>query len=184
MWPARLVSVLLVTTFLATTVAAQQPFPVISAVDEPEIAGRPVQLDAQGKLLPWPFADRIGESFASDFLGQWRILQNQFQGQRLPYFYCCFSIDPKTSEMIPDRNWANSTAYLRAMLEGSLNISTRIPEMKAHCERWRILSTTKWRTAPRQITMCGRACPIRRQTPAQRAIPDGAATATTSWSRM
>ena len=118
MWRARLVSVFVVTTFLATTVTAQQPFPVISTVDEPEIAGRPVQLDAQGKLLPWPFADRIGDSYASDFLGQWRILQDQFHGQRLPYFYCCFAIDPKTNEMIPDRNWANSTAYLRAMLEG------------------------------------------------------------------
>ena len=118
MWPTRLVSVFLVAAFLGTTVAAQQPFPVISTVDEPEIAGRPVQLDAQGKLLPWPFADRIGDSYASDFLGQWRILQDQFHGQRLPYFYCCFSIDPTTREMIPDRNWANSTAYLRAMLEG------------------------------------------------------------------
>ncbi|MGA9354540.1 MAG: hypothetical protein WBV46_12685 [Terriglobales bacterium] len=89
-----------------------------TTVDASEIAGRAVQLDAEGKLLPWPFPDSIGDSYSSDFLAQWTILEDQFQRQRLPYFYCCFAIDPKTSEMIPDRNWANSTAYLRAMLEG------------------------------------------------------------------
>ena len=110
---------LLLTPFaLWTTAPAQEHFPVVTTVDASEIAGRPVQLDAQGKLLPWPFPDNIGDSYSSDFLSQWTILLDQFQRQRLPYFYCCFAIDPKTYEMIPDRNWANSTAYLRAMLEG------------------------------------------------------------------
>ena len=109
---------LLVFLMLAATVPAQQHFEVITTVDAPEIAGRPVQLDSSGKLLPWPFPDSTGDSYSSDFLAQWTILQDQFQRQRLPYFYCCFAIDPATYEMIPDRNWANSTAYLRAMLEG------------------------------------------------------------------
>jgi hypothetical protein len=103
---------------LAATAAAEEHFPVIATVDEPEIAGRPVQLDAQGKLLPWPFPDNTGDSYSSDFLAQWTILKDQFERQRLPYFYCCFAIDRTTYEMIPDRSWANSTAYLRAMLEG------------------------------------------------------------------
>ena len=109
---------LLVFLMLAATVPAQQHFEVITPVDATEIAGRPVQLDSSGKLLPWPFPDSTGDSYSSDFLAQWTILQDQFQRQRLPYFYCCFAIDPATYEMIPDRNWANSTAYLRAMLEG------------------------------------------------------------------
>jgi hypothetical protein len=103
---------------LAATAQTQEHFKVITTVDPTEIAARPVQLDAQGKLLPWPFPDSVGDSYSSDFLAQWTILQDQFQRQRLPYFYCCFAIDPTTYEMIPDRNWANSTAYLRAMLEG------------------------------------------------------------------
>ncbi|MGA8299389.1 MAG: hypothetical protein WB817_07880 [Terriglobales bacterium] len=114
----RLARVLLATLSLVVTAQAQEHFAVISTVDATEIAGRPVQLDAQGKLLPWPFPDSVGDSYSSDFLAQWSILHDQFQRQRLPYFYCCFAIDPKTYEMSPDRNWANSTAYLRAMLEG------------------------------------------------------------------
>lgn len=103
---------------LVAMAAAQPPFAVISTVDEPEIAGRPVALDAQGALLPWPFPDSVGESYASHFLTQWTILQDQLERQRLPYFYCCFAIDPTSFELVPDKNWANSTAYLRAMMEG------------------------------------------------------------------
>lgn len=106
---------------IAALASAQDPpsaFPVVSTVDESEIAGRPVQLDSHQLLLPWPFPDSVGDSYSSHFLAQWTILHDQFQRQRLPYFYCCFAIDPKTYEMIPDKNWANSTAYLRAMLEG------------------------------------------------------------------
>ena len=102
----------------AASAAAQPPFSVISTVDAPDIAGRPVALDAQGKLLPWPFPDSVGDSYASHFLTQWTILQDQLERQRLPYFYCCFAIDPNSFELIPDKNWANSTAYLRAMMEG------------------------------------------------------------------
>jgi hypothetical protein len=109
---------LLASFTLAATVAAQEHFPVVTTVNEPEIAGRPVQLDTQGRLLPWPFPDNVGDSYSSHFLSQWTILLDQFQRQLLPYFHCCFAIDPKTYELIPDRNWANSTAYLRAMLEG------------------------------------------------------------------
>src|SRR5437016_3784124 len=96
----------------------QKPFPVVSTVDQPEIAGRPVQLDAQGKLLPWPVPDDIGYSYASHVLTQWQILWDQYNRQRLHYYYCCFDFDRSTFEMSPDEHWANSTGYLRAMLQG------------------------------------------------------------------
>jgi hypothetical protein len=109
---------LLASIWLVGNAIAQAPFPVVTTVDANDIAGRAVAVDAAGKLLPWPFPDSIGDSYSSDFLAQWTVLQDQFERQRLPYFYCCFAIDPKSYELIPDRNWANSTAYLRAMLEG------------------------------------------------------------------
>src|ERR1700728_3655704 len=88
---ARNIPLLLLLTTLA--VSQQKPFPVTSTVDEPTIAGRPVQLDAQGKLLPWPMPDNIGYSYSSHFLTQWTILWDQFNRQRLPYYYCCFDFD-------------------------------------------------------------------------------------------
>jgi hypothetical protein len=104
---------------LTISPAQQQPrFPVVSAVDPPEIAGRPVQLDAQGKLLPWPIGNDTGYSYSSHVLTQWTILWDQYNRQRLPYYYCCFDFDRTTFEMFPDPHWANSTGYLRAMLEG------------------------------------------------------------------
>ena len=110
------VSLLLLVTVL--TAQSQKPFPVVSTVDQPEIAGRPVQLDAQGKLLPWPMPDNIGYSYSSHVLTQWQILWDQYNRQRLPYYYCCFDFDRTTFEMFPDEHWANSTGYLRAMLQG------------------------------------------------------------------
>ncbi len=100
--------------------AAQQPkpFPVTSTVDAPAIAGRAVQLDAQGKLLPWPIADNTGYSYSSHVLTQWTVLWDQYNRQRLHYYYCCFDFDKTTFEMFPDEHWANSTGYLRAMLQG------------------------------------------------------------------
>jgi len=104
---------------IATNLSAQQePFPVTSTLDDPTIAGRPVQLDAQGKLLPWPMPDNIGYSYSSHVLTQWTILWDQFNRQRLNYFYCCFDFDRTTFEMTPDKHWVNSTGYLRAMSEG------------------------------------------------------------------
>jgi hypothetical protein len=97
---------------------SQQPFSVVSTVDEPTIAGRPVQLDAEHKLLPWPIADSTGYSYSAYFLSQWTILWDQYNRQRLPYFYCCFDFDRTTFEVMPDKHWANSTGYLRAMMTG------------------------------------------------------------------
>lgn len=94
------------------------PFATLSTVDAAEIAGRPVALDAQGRLLPWPQPDNTGYSYAAHVLSQWSILQDQLQRQRLPYFYCCVDFDRSSFELAPDQKWANSTAYLRAMLEG------------------------------------------------------------------
>jgi len=100
------------------TLSPQQSFPVVSTVDEPSIAGRPVALDAQHKLLPWPMPDNTGYSYSSHFLSQWTIVWDQFNRQRLPYFYCCFDFDRTTYELSPDPNWVNSTGYLRAMMQG------------------------------------------------------------------
>lgn len=103
---------------LALPAIAQPKFAPISTADEPTIAGRPVELDAQGKLLPWPMPDNTGYSYSSHFLSQWTILWDQYNRQKLHYYYCCFDFDRTTYEMTPDPHWANSTGYLRAMLQG------------------------------------------------------------------
>jgi hypothetical protein len=117
--PATLVRVLLTLLFSASLVAGQQqPFPVLSTVDESTIAGRLVALDSEGKLLPWPMPENTGYSYSAYFLSQWTIMWDQYNRQRLPYYYCCFDFDRTTFELIPDPHWANSTGYLRAMLQG------------------------------------------------------------------
>ena len=111
----------LVAALCVATVAAQEaqaPFPVTSVVDAPTIAGRAVALDDQHKLLPWPMPDNIGYSYSGYFLSQWTILWDQYNRQRLPYFYCCFDFDRTTFELAPDEKWVNSTGYLRAMMQG------------------------------------------------------------------
>jgi len=97
---------------------AQPQFQALSDASQPVIAGRPVQLDAEGKLLPWPMANDTGYSYSSHFLSQWAILQDQLHRTKLPYFYCCFDFDRTTFEAQPELHWVNSTAYLRAMMEG------------------------------------------------------------------
>ena len=110
---------LLIVFFLSTTVVVgQQPFPVTSTVNESSIAGRPVELDGQGKLLPWPMPNNTGYSYSAYFLSQWTILWDQFKRQRLPYYFCCFDFDRTTFELMPDWHWVNSTGYLRAMMQG------------------------------------------------------------------
>jgi hypothetical protein len=104
--------------FAAAVAVAQEPFQVTSKVDATTIAGRPVQLDAEGKLLPWPMPDNPGYSYSSHFLTQWSILWDLYNRYRYHYFFCCFDFDRTTFEMQPDWHWANSTAYLRAMLQG------------------------------------------------------------------
>src|SRR5689334_19909585 len=101
--------------FLSHTAEAQQPFQTVSTVNASTIAGRPVQLDASDKLLPWPMPDNTGYSYSSHFLTQWSILWDQYNRQRYHYFFCCFDFDRTSFEMQPDYHWANSTAYLRAM---------------------------------------------------------------------
>lgn len=98
--------------------AQQRPFPVTSTVDAPTIAGHPVQLDAQGKLLPRPMPENTGYSYWSHFLTQWTILWDQHNRRRLDYFYCCFDYDRTTFKLAPYPHWANSTGYLRAMMQG------------------------------------------------------------------
>jgi len=61
-WIAKILHVLVIVLLWGTQLAGQQqkPFQVSSVVDAPTIAGHPVQLDAQGKLLPWPMPHDIG----------------------------------------------------------------------------------------------------------------------------
>jgi len=119
MTPAHKFGIVLIALLLCATVAsAQQSFPVTSTVNEPTIAGRPVALDSQGKLLPWPMPNETGYSYSSYFLSQWTIVWDQYNRQRLPYYFCCFDFDRTTFELTPDTNWVNSTGYLRAMMQG------------------------------------------------------------------
>ena len=118
--PAGLRFVILVSAYVIAA-AARCPaasFPVTSVVNSPTIAGRAVELDQNAKLLPWPVPENIGYSYSAYFLSQWTIIWDQYQRQRLPYYYCCFDIDRITFELRPDTHWANSTGYLRAMMEG------------------------------------------------------------------
>src|ERR1700726_4025753 len=114
----RRITFVVILLLSALASAEQKKFAVVSIIDQPEIAGRPVQLDAQGKLLPWPMPDNIGYSYSSHFLSQWTILWDQYNRQRLHYFYCCFDFDRTTFELAPDPHWVNSTAYLRGMMQG------------------------------------------------------------------
>src|SRR5208283_5500340 len=116
--PAGLASVLIAIFLSSAVVAGQQSFPAVSTVNESSIAGRPVALDSEGKLLPWPMPDNIGYSYSAYFLSQWTIVWDQYNRQRLPYYFCCFDFDRTTFELIPDQHWANSTGYLRAMMQG------------------------------------------------------------------
>jgi len=117
---AKITPIFAIVLFALSSVSAQQqkPFRVVSTVDAPSIAGHPVQLDAQGKLLPWPVPEDTGYSYSSHVLTQWTILWDQYNRQRLPYFYCCFDFDRTSYEIFPDPHWANSTGYLRAMMQG------------------------------------------------------------------
>ena len=119
-FPSVLARIFAVAFLSAPLIAGQQqqPFPVVSTVDEATIAGRPVALDSEGKLLPWPMPDSTGYSYSAYFLSQWTIVWDQYNRQRLPWFYCCFDFDRKTFELKPDPTWVNSTGYLRAMMEG------------------------------------------------------------------
>jgi hypothetical protein len=116
---------ILIAFFLSSTmlvsvngVAGQQTFPVTSTVNESSIAGRPVELDSQGKLLPWPMPNNTGYSYSGYFLSQWTIVWDQYNRQRLPYYFCCFDFDRTTFELMPEWHWVNSTGYLRAMMQG------------------------------------------------------------------
>ncbi len=115
---SRAVAAAVFLVLLAIPFSAQQSFPVTSTVDEPSIAGRPVAIDKRQKLLPWPMPENTGYSYSSYFLSQWTIIWDQYNRQRLPYFYCCFDFDRKTYELIPDVHYVNSTGYLRAMMQG------------------------------------------------------------------
>jgi hypothetical protein len=102
----------------AVSLGGQQASSVVTTVDAATIAGRPVALDGSGKLLPWPMPEETGYSYSAYFLSQWTILWDQYNRQRLPYYYCCFDFDRTTFELTPDPHWVNSTGYLRAMMQG------------------------------------------------------------------
>ena len=104
--------------FVGSGAFAEDPFPVVSVVNATTIAGRPVQRDSEGKLLPWPMPSNIGYSYNSHFMTQWSIMWDQYNRNRYYNFHCCFDFDRTSYEMQADWHWANSTAYLRAMMQG------------------------------------------------------------------
>jgi hypothetical protein len=122
MTPATKFARLFAAFFLsASVIAGQDTAPlttVTTTVNESSIAGRPVALDAQKRLLPFPMPDDTGYSYSAYFLSQWTIVWDQYHRQRLPYYFCCFDFDRTTFEMFPEWHWANSTGYLRAMMQG------------------------------------------------------------------
>ncbi|HET7213454.1 MAG TPA: hypothetical protein VFL79_07700 [Terriglobia bacterium] len=97
---------------------ARSPFKAISTLDVPTIQGRPVDLDSKGMLLPWPRPRHTGYSYAGYFMSRWQYLWEQYNHQRYYDFYCCIDYDRETFATYPIRDWANSTGYLRAMMEG------------------------------------------------------------------
>ena len=62
--------------------------------------------------------NNTGYSYSAYFLSQWTIVWDQYNRQRLPYYFCCFDFDRTTFELAPDWHWVNSTGYLRAMMQG------------------------------------------------------------------
>src|SRR6202163_3638755 len=104
------VAILLSTCVIAAVARSQGvSFPVTSIVNPPPIAGRAAELDRNAKLLPWPMPDNIGYSYSAYFLSQWTIVWDQYNRQRLPYYFCCFDFDRTSFEMFPEWHWANST---------------------------------------------------------------------------
>jgi hypothetical protein len=140
-------AVLIALLLSADSLRAQQAFPVVSTADAPTIAGRPVALDDSGKLLPWPMPEDTGYSYSAYFLSQWTIVWDQYNRQRLPYYYCCFDFDRTTFELTPDPHWVNSTGYLRAMMQGFVERlypytgDARTLEFLENLRRWRLCTT-------------------------------------------
>src|SRR5215467_2949954 len=134
----------------------QQASPAVSTVDASTIAGRPVALDGKGELLPWPMPEDTGYSYSAYFLSQWTILWDQYNRQRLPYYYCCFDFDRTTFELIPDPHWVNSTGYLRAMLQGFVERLYPYTGTRTRWSSWRTSLITNWRMARRRRAMPGR----------------------------
>jgi hypothetical protein len=97
---------------------AQSPFRPVSTLNVMTIQGRRVELDAKSELLPWPRPHHVGYSYAGYFMSRWKYLWEQYNHQRYYDFYCCIDFDRQTFATYPDRHWANSTGYLRAMMEG------------------------------------------------------------------
>ena len=176
-YPALTICLVMLLLF-AVSMPAQQAFPVVSTVDAPTIAGRPVALDSSGKLLPWPMPESTGYSYSAYFLSQWTILWDQYNRQRLPYYYCCFDFDRTTFELTPDPHWVNSTGYLRAMMQGFVERlypytgDARTLEFLEDFVDYELANGTTPERAMR-----GRVCPIPRRIRAPRSTRDGASTA-------
>ena len=75
-------------------------------------------------------------------------------------FYCCFDFDRTTFELQPDLHWANSTGYLRAMMQGFIERLYPYTGDRAHASRSsKTSSTTNWRTASLPRTTSGPQVP-------------------------
>ena len=102
----------------AALILAQISFPSYRPFIQPQSREGKHRPTRVGKLLPFPMSEDTGYSYNSHLLTQWNIIWDQFNRQRYQYFFCCFDFDRTTFEMQPEYHWANSTGYLRAMMEG------------------------------------------------------------------
>ena len=94
--------VLIAAVFCSVLAAAQQPFQAISVVNERTIAGRAVALDGQANFCRGPCPTILDTRTPAIFSRQWTIIWDQYNRQRLPYYFCCFDFDRTTFELKPD----------------------------------------------------------------------------------
>jgi len=96
----------------------QTPFPVVSDCRSAGDCGPPGSTRLPGKTVTLAHCGRYRLFLLVSLPHPVDHLVDQYNRQRLPYFYCCFDFDRTTFEMFPDPHWVNSTGYLRAMLQG------------------------------------------------------------------
>ena len=96
-----------------------KPFQVISTVDATDHRGPAGPTGCRGQTASLAHARRHRVLLQLSLPHAVDHSLGSVQPPALPTtFFCCFDFDRTTFEMQPDWHWANSTAYLRAMMQG------------------------------------------------------------------
>ena len=115
----------------AVSLTGQQASSVVTTVDAPTIAGRPVALDGSAKLPPWPMPDDTGYSYSAYFLSQWTVVWDQYNRRRLPYYYCCFDFDRTTRAALRQpglcASLINLDRSLQTLSDGAVTVTYPLP---------------------------------------------------------